>query len=102
MVVASSVNELDHFKIFDTDLKLGDWVWCLHCERVYRYGEYRPVSSAEFGNLQLCPFDDCDGSPFDLVEWEWVRESNPDYPVVPVWGEWYPLYGVVCESLASD
>jgi len=93
MIVASSLDELDHFKMFKTDLKLGDWVWCLHCERVYRYGEYRLE-----GDLQLCPFDDCDGSPLDLFDWQSVRELNPDYPVEPVWGEEYPLY----ESLASD
>lgn len=100
MRMALSVDELDHHRIFQSDLQLGDWVWCLHCERAYRYGEYRAVlggsvregDSFEGEELQLCPFEDCDGSPLDLWEWDKVRSDHPDYPLVPKRGQEYPLY----------
>lgn len=56
----------------------GQWVWCLHCERCYQVGEYRPVKG-----LQLCPYADCDGSPLDAWHWEQIREAHPEYPKVP-------------------
>jgi len=67
----------------------GDWLWCHHCERVYKAGEYR-----EIDGLQLCPYEDCDGSTV-LHTWTWerMREAHPDYPEVPTREKQYPLYG---------
>lgn len=97
--VATSLEELDHFQIFRSGLELGDWVWCLHCERVFRYGEYReesaPAGLARVGMevLQLCPYGECDGSPLDVWPWAVVRRANPGYPEVPERKRAYPLYG---------
>ena len=98
--VAESLDQLDHHKMFKSGLQLGDWVWCLHCERVYQYGEYRTVPGGsirlgdgwESAELQYCPYDGCDGSPLDLWEWDKVREGHPDYPILPERGKEYPLY----------
>lgn len=97
--IAVSLNELDHFNMFHSGLRLGDWVWCLHCERAFQYGEYReePADSIlrRYGldRLQLCPYDDCDGSPLDLRPWGEVRKTNLEYPVIPDREKVYPLYG---------
>lgn len=37
-------------------LKLGDIVFCIHCERYHRIGHFRKVESFE-----LCPYEGCDG-----------------------------------------
>ncbi len=64
------------------------WMWCLHCERAYRRGEYRLV-----GGLRMCPYEDCDGDTvLDAWPWSVVRRHNPDYPPVPERGKVYPLY----------
>ena len=55
--------------------KPGEWVWCLHCERFYKVGEYRQV-----GEYQLCPYADCDGSPLDAFEWH--GKTEPERGVV--------------------
>jgi hypothetical protein len=51
----------------------GAWVWCLHCWRCYKVGEFRFVKKYE---LQLCPYQDCDGSPLDAFLW--AGENAPD------------------------
>ena len=62
--------------------------WCLHCERTYRRGECR-----EIDGLQMCPYDGCDGDTFvDAWSWESIRNSNPEYPVIPLEGVVYPMY----------
>lgn len=67
--------------------KVGDWVWCLHCERCYQAGEFRLVEG-----LQLCPYEDCSGSTVaDGWHWEQVAEGN-GYPTVPERGKVYRLY----------
>jgi hypothetical protein len=101
MVVAKSLSELDHYRIFGSGIALGDWVWCLHCQRVYQYGEYRTVPGGFARNgigvyeleLQLCPYADCDGSPLDLWMWDQVQSYNRGYPVEPARGVEYSLYG---------
>ena len=96
--VALTLDELDHHRMFRTELELGDWVWCLHCERAFQYGEYREVAVdsvvAPYRDepFQLCPYDSCDGSPLDWWEWNRVREGHSDYPLVPTRGKQYPLY----------
>ena len=70
-------------------IKEGDWLWCLHCERVYQAGEYR-----EIDGLQMCPYDGCDGSTvLDGWTWERMREIYPEYPEIPTRDTHYQLYG---------
>ncbi len=70
-------------------VKAGDWLWCLHCERVYKAGEYR-----EIDDLQMCPYDDSDGSTvLDAWTWERIREIHTEYPGIPTRETLYPLYG---------
>lgn len=64
-------------------------LWCLHCERAYLRGKCRQI-----GNLQMCPYADCDGDAvIDAWDWGTVREENPSYPERPIEGTVYPLYG---------
>ncbi len=68
--------------------KVGDWAWCIHCERVYQVGEFRQI-----GELQYCPYADCDGDAvLDCWHWEFVAEEN-GYPTIPERGVEYPLHG---------
>ena len=70
------------------DAEPAHQLWCLHCERTYIRGEYRPI-----GGLQMCPYADCDGDVvIDAWEWSTVREQHPSYPENPVEGVVYPLY----------
>lgn len=66
-----------------------EFLWCMHCERAYRYGEFRPV-----GSLQMCPYTDCDGDTVvDAWSWKRIRQGNPSYPERPREGEVYTMYG---------
>lgn len=72
--------------------ELGDWVWCLHCERCYQVGEFR----LEEDFYQMCPYEGCDGSTvLDGWPWEHVRVGcdHLEYPEEPERGVVYPLYG---------
>jgi hypothetical protein len=51
--------------------KTGEWVWCLHCERAYKVGEFRQVK-----DFQLCPYENCDGSPLDVWRWLEIAQLN--------------------------
>lgn len=76
----------------------GEWVWCLHCERCYRKGEYREVkTSKEIEGLfgipvwKLCPYEKCDGDTvFDARPWAelavYLGHPNP-----PKRGVVYPM-----------
>jgi hypothetical protein len=78
-------------KIHVTEIKgisEGAWIWCLHCERCYKAGEYRVVKG-----LQMCPYDDCNGDTvLDAHAWEGIRSMHLDYPEVPERGKEYPMY----------
>jgi len=66
----------------------GDWIWCLHCERCYKAGEFD-----ERDELQMCPYGDCDGDTmFDAFPWEKIRSGHPEYPKTPERGKNYPMY----------
>lgn len=55
---------------------IGDWVWCAHCQRVYKVGEFREIN-IKGGIEQLCPYSDCDGSAvFDA--WHWGGTFEPE------------------------
>ncbi len=71
-----------------TGVPEGEWVWCLHCERCYKAGEYRLIR-----DLQMCPYPDCNGDTvLDSFEWNKIKEKHLDYPVEPVRDVVYPLY----------
>lgn len=55
-----------------TDAHLSDFIWCLHCERTYRRGQYRLVNGFE-----MCPYPDCDGTTV-LDGWE-ITQSIIDW-----------------------
>src|SRR5437660_57496 len=64
-----------------------DYLWCLHCARAYKWGEYRLI-----GELQMCAYEGCNGDTvMDGWTWRAVREGNPDYPKVPKLGHVYEL-----------
>lgn len=76
-------------QIFDEE-KRSDYLWCLHCQRTYKRGEFRWV-----GKFQMCPYEDCDGSTvLDGVDWEEYRDHHSDYPRIPKRGERYPMYEI--------
>jgi len=87
------------------------YLWCLHCERAYKYGEFRNESSRwsekdieEWArgedekvmlreDFQMCPYPDCSGSTvLDGWNWEDIRERHPEFPEIPEHGVVYPLY----------
>jgi hypothetical protein len=77
----------DREKSFDEDIN-SPYLWCLHCERTYKRGQYKLV-----GGLQLCPYSDCDGSTVvDGWDWQSIRENHSDYPEIPEKGNRYPMY----------
>jgi len=81
------IEKIDLLRIF-SGWKIGDWVWCLHCERCYQVGEFREIKE-----FQLCPYEDCYGDTiFDSWHWEVIQSNNPDYPVIPERSKIYPLY----------
>lgn len=66
------------------------YLWCLHCERTFKEGEYR--INPDYGTHD-CPYEGCDGDDFgDFWDWENVRKGHPDYPKTPENGKVYPLY----------
>jgi hypothetical protein len=64
---------------------MGKWVWCLHCERIFKYD----------GGME-CAYKDCEGGIIDFMEWEEFRESvksgGIDTPEEPEAGVVYSLY----------
>lgn len=66
----------------------SEFLWCLHCEHAYRWGEYRLING-----LQMCPYDGCNGDTvMDGWTWDSVREGKQGYPRVPKLGHVYELY----------
>lgn len=81
------------------------YLWCLHCSRAYKKGEYRLKPSqwsAEdavvfreekieqdtiemmLAPIEMCPYDGCDGDVIGYgLPWEFIREAHPEYPEVP-------------------
>lgn len=77
----------DESRIHNPD-KDSVFLWCLHCERAYRRGECREIEG-----LQWCPYEDCNGDTFkDAMPWGRIRDTHPEYPVIPEEGKRYPLY----------
>lgn len=65
-----------------------DFLWCIHCERAYQFGDFRRA-----GSRQLCPYISCSGAEVFAWDWEKVRSANPAYPREPHPGVVYPLFG---------
>ena len=107
--------------VLDRELMLGaesvpksGYLWCLHCERTYRYGRFRLVEmkleAREVEDLvkagvkdrwirmieepvQMCPYPDCDGDVFsDAWNWERIKVLHSDYPEVPEADVVYSMY----------
>jgi hypothetical protein len=79
--------ELDREKIFGESAR-AEYLWCLHCERAYKYGKFRLL-----GGLQMCPYEGCAGDTvLDACPWDEIRAEHEDYPDVPEWGVYYPMY----------
>jgi hypothetical protein len=76
----------DILEVFE-GYKMGDWVHCLHCERYYKIGEFRIVKDRLVGDLQYCPYPDCDGDAIMDVIGVWQGEGEP------IRGQIYPIVG---------
>lgn len=78
---------LDREIVFTEDPK-PEYLWCMHCGRVYDYGKFRLVDG-----LQMCPYPDCGGDTvIDAFAWDHFRLGfETEYPEVPVVGEIYQL-----------
>lgn len=76
-------------------VKEPDFLWCIHCERVYQYGDFRRA-----GTMELCPYANCHGAEVFAWDWEQVRQANPEYPEQPEPGVTYPLFGTVARKFA--
>ena len=78
--------KMDRERMFP-DEKPCAFLWCLHCGRAYRWGEYR-----EINGLQMCPYEGCDGDTvMDGWRWDEVSQGKPDYPKRPKLGHVYGL-----------
>ena len=66
---------------------LSDFVWCIHCERAYRYGEPRADGKP------ACPYLGCEATRTAPMDWSQVRRLNPEYPDQPTHGVVYPMFG---------
>jgi hypothetical protein len=83
-------------------------VWCSHCHRTFMLDQAEldtmsfdkavallanqsdPARLANaLAGRSHCPHTKC-GAPLEVVEWDEVRESHPEYPETPVYGEEYP------------
>jgi hypothetical protein len=58
------------------------WLYCSYCERAFRSH-----------SKDRCRYDRCEGNLGDIWEWEILLSLNRSYPVVPVPGVEYPLFG---------
>jgi hypothetical protein len=80
-------------------LQPDTWIWCLHCERCFRFID----AKLDDEGLLICGYaPDCDGSALDFWAWssaDWIEEKDGQprpsrWPEVPEPGRVYPLYEV--------
>lgn len=90
-------DKTDRNRIFPEE-PTSEYLWCVHCERAYKRGDYRKVLLSrsqvvpDKEYLEMCPYDGCDGDTvIDAWNWKDVRSGN-GYPKVPLLGIVYPLY----------
>jgi len=69
------------------------YLYCIHCERAYPKKKFRVKKDKLFGDLQMCPYEECDGDAvMDAWEWDQIAMHHADYPEVPEEGKVYPMY----------
>ena len=66
-------------------MKETHWLWCLHCQRCFRVIITDPGSTIgpqwfeeleeQLGGQLKCPYEGCDGNPFDFRLWSKYRET---------------------------
>jgi hypothetical protein len=80
------MNEISELEDF-TGWPSGSWVWCLHCERCYKVGEYKlvVVGKRKKEVFQLCPYADCDGDWEDAYLWDFQKYGEPERGKVYPW-----------------
>jgi hypothetical protein len=78
-------------------LQADTWVWCLHCQRCFRFID----SKLDDEGLLVCAYTpDCDASALDFWAWskkDWEEKGDANsrpqhWPEVPEVGKVYPLY----------
>lgn len=76
------------------DNKHGAWFWCLHCERAFWVSDDE-IDTDEKQNEISCSYDECDGFGIgrDIRSWKEIKAGHSDYPLIPVVGKEYPLFG---------
>jgi PHP family Zn ribbon phosphoesterase len=65
------------------DLNLGEFCWCLHCERVHKTASWQAKGWE-------CPA--CGAGAFDVRPWEEIRGLVEGYPERPEEGKYHPQY----------
>ncbi len=65
------------------DCESVDYVWCLHCERVFKVSEVSGIHNQS---------TECDGGPMDWWSWQSFKVDHPEYPDIPDLEAQYPLY----------
>jgi hypothetical protein len=69
---------------------MSEYVWCLHCEKVYSRADWR-------NHRGSCPNAACDGTFLDQWPWEDIRkhaleDKGVEYPKIPEVGKKYFMY----------
>lgn len=85
-LISEAVREYESF--FPTKKAKRRFYWCFHCSRVFRGFQVRICYLGGIRYL-VCPYDECDGSPFDFIPWRNVKGSFRDLPEVPQQGKVY-------------
>ena len=106
------MSDIEGIGVINTDAHHNDgYLWCLHCNRVYKSGEFRlkpsqwcaedtvvfrkcnmPQDIIEMAlePVEMCPYDCCEGDVIgDGIPWLLIREAHPGYPEVPMKGVIY-------------
>ena len=57
------------------NMRIDQWLWCLHCERFFQARHLKPDIT---GGNEGCAFDGCDGAGIDvdIFEWDSWAEQN--------------------------
>jgi hypothetical protein len=66
----------------------AEFMWCVHCERAFQYGQARDEPGTP-----TCPYVGCEKNHAEPWDWVRVHRLNPDYPRLPTPGVVYPLFG---------
>jgi len=95
--LATLADRLQRYPFEWPGLQAHTWVWCLHCERCFRFID----AKLDDEGLLICSYaPDCDASALDFWAWspeDWAgktggQERPAHWPVQPERGVRYPLY----------